>query len=99
MGPQLVENMRKQAERFGAEYRLAHLTSVDLSKRPFLLHLGVHQVHAQALIIASGASPRWLGLPNEQNLIGHGGSSCAPCHGFFFSGKVIAVIAGRASAM
>src|SRR5216684_4162044 len=75
MGPQLVENMRKQAERFGAEYRLAHLTSVDLSKRPFLLHLGVHQVHAQALIIASGASARWLGLPNEQKLIGHGDSA------------------------
>src|SRR6266478_3390709 len=99
MGPQLVENMRKQAERFGAEYRLAHLTSVDLSKRPFLLHLGVHQVHAQALIIASGASARWLGLPNEQKLIGHGVSSCATCDGFFFSGKEIVVIGGGDSAM
>src|SRR5258708_23550774 len=97
MGPQLVENMRKQAERFGAEYRLAHLTSVDLSKRPFLLHLGVHQVHVQALIIASGASARWLGLPNEQKLIGHGVSSCATCDGFFFSGKEIVVIGGGES--
>src|SRR5271163_198420 len=99
MGPQLVENMRKQAERFGAEYRMAHLTSADLSKRPFLLHLGKHQVHANALIIASGASARWLGLPNEQKLIGHGVSSCATCDGFFFSGKEIAVIGGGDSAM
>jgi thioredoxin reductase (NADPH) len=99
MGPQLVENMRKQAERFGAEYRMAHLTSIDLSQRPFLLHLGKHQVHAQALIIASGASARWLGLPNEQKLIGHGVSSCATCDGFFFSGKEIVVIGGGDSAM
>jgi thioredoxin reductase (NADPH) len=99
MGPLLVENMRKQAERFGAEYRMAHLTSADLSQRPFLLHLGKHQVHAQALIIASGASARWLGLPNEQKLIGHGVSSCATCDGFFFSGKEIVVIGGGDSAM
>src|ERR1700676_1313684 len=75
MGPLLVENMRKQAERFGAEYRMAHLTSADLSQRPFLLHLGKHQVHAQALIIASGASARWLGLPNEQKRLGGGDSA------------------------
>jgi thioredoxin reductase (NADPH) len=99
MGPQLVENMRKQAERFGAEYRMGHLTSVDLSQRPFLLHLGVHQVHTQTLIIASGASARWLGLPNEQKLIGHGVSSCATCDGFFFSGKEIVVVGGGDSAM
>src|SRR5712692_5277122 len=99
MGPQLVENMRKQAERFGAEYRLAHLTSVDLSKRPFLLHLGVHQVHAGTLIVASGASARWLGLPNEQKLIGHGVSSCATCDGFFYREKKIMVIGGGDSAM
>src|SRR6266446_8451010 len=99
MGPQLVENMRKQAERFGAEYRLAHLTSVDLSKRPFLLHLGVHQVHAQALIIASGASARWLGLPNEQKLIGHGVSSCATCDGAFYRDRKIMVVGGGDSAM
>jgi thioredoxin reductase (NADPH) len=99
MGPQLVENMRKQAERFGAEYRMAHLTSADLSNRPFVLHLGKHQVHANSLIIASGASARWLGLPNEQKLIGHGVSSCATCGGFFFSGKEIAVIGGGDSAM
>jgi thioredoxin reductase (NADPH) len=99
LGPQLVDNMRKQAERFGAEYRMAHLTSVDLSKRPFTLHLGKHQVHAQTLIIASGASARWLGLPHEQQLIGHGVSSCATCDGFFFSGKEIVVVGGGDSAM
>jgi thioredoxin reductase (NADPH) len=99
MGPQLIDNMHKQAERFGAEYRTAHLTSADLSQRPFVLHLGKHQVHAQSLIIASGASARWLGLPNEQKLIGHGVSSCATCDGFFFSGKEIAVIGGGDSAM
>src|ERR1700722_112064 len=99
LGPQLVENMRKQAERFGAEYRMAHLTSVDLSKRPFLLHIGVHQVHARTLIVASGASARWLGLPHEHQLIGHGVSSCATCDGFFFSGQEIAVIGGGDSAM
>src|SRR5215475_7169890 len=99
LGPQLVENMRKQAERFGAEYRMAHLTSVDLSQRPFALHLGKQQVHAQTLIIASGASARWLGLPHEQQLIGHGVSSCATCDGFFFSGKEIVVVGGGDSAM
>jgi thioredoxin reductase (NADPH) len=99
LGPQLVENMRKQAERFGAEYRMAHLTSADLSQRPFLLHVGKHQVHAQSLIIASGASARWLGLPHEQQLIGHGVSSCATCDGFFFSGKEIVVVGGGDSAM
>ena len=99
LGPQLVENMRKQAERFGAEYRMAHLSTADLSQRPFVLHLGKHQVHAQTLIIASGASARWLGLPHEQQLIGHGVSSCATCDGFFFSGKEIVVVGGGDSAM
>lgn len=99
LGPQLVDNMRKQAERFGAEYRTAHLTSTNLGQRPFLLHLGKHQVHAQALIIASGASARWLGLPHEQQLIGNGVSSCATCDGFFFSGKEIVVVGGGDSAM
>ena len=99
LGPQLVENMRKQAERFGAEYRMAHLTSADLSERPFALHLGHNVVHARTLIIASGASARWLGLPHEQQLIGHGVSSCATCDGFFFSGKEIVVVGGGDSAM
>jgi thioredoxin reductase (NADPH) len=99
LGPQLVENMRKQAERFGAEYRMAHLTSADLKQRPFQLHIGHNVVHALTLIIASGASARWLGLPHEQQLIGHGVSSCATCDGFFFTGKEIVVVGGGDSAM
>ena len=98
-GPELVENMRKQASRFGAEYRLGHITSVDLSVRPFRLHISHEVVYARALIIASGASARWLGLPHEQQLIGRGVSSCATCDGFFFSGKEIAVVGGGDSAM
>ncbi|MGA2965736.1 MAG: thioredoxin-disulfide reductase [Terriglobales bacterium] len=98
-GPELVENMRKQAVRFGADYRMGHLVRADLSKRPFELTIGKEIVPTRTLIIASGASARWLGLPNEQALIGHGVSSCATCDGFFFSGKEIAVIGGGDSAM
>ena len=98
-GPELIANMRRQAERFGAEYRLAHVTAADLSERPFTLQVGKDVVQTQTLIIASGASARWLGLPNEQALIGHGVSSCATCDGFFFSGKEISVIGGGDSAM
>jgi thioredoxin reductase (NADPH) len=98
-GPELVENMRKQATRFGAEYRLGHVTSADLSVRPFRIHISHEVVHARTLIIASGASARWLGLPHEQQLIGHGVSSCATCDGFFFSGKEIVVVGGGDSAM
>ncbi len=98
-GPELVENMRKQAMRFGAEYRMGHLAKADLSKRPIELTVGKNTIHTHTLIIASGASARWLGLPNEHALIGHGVSSCATCDGFFFSGKEIAVIGGGDSAM
>jgi thioredoxin reductase (NADPH) len=98
-GPELIENMRKQASRFGADYQHGHVVSVDLSKRPFALNIGKETIHTRTLIIASGASARWLGLPNEQALIGHGVSSCATCDGFFFSGKEIAVIGGGDSAM
>jgi thioredoxin reductase (NADPH) len=98
-GPELVENMRKQAVRFGADYRLGHISSVDLSVQPFRLHISHEVVHARTLVIASGASARWLGLKHEQQLIGHGVSSCATCDGFFFSGKEIAVIGGGDSAM
>jgi thioredoxin reductase (NADPH) len=98
-GPELIENMRKQAGRFGAQYQLGHVVSVDLSKRPFTVDVGKETIQARTLIIASGASARWLGLPSEQALIGHGVSSCATCDGFFFSGKEIAVIGGGDSAM
>ena len=98
-GPELIENMRKQAARFGAEYLMGHVVKADLSKRPFELSLGKETIYTRTLIIASGASARWLGLPNEQALIGRGVSSCATCDGFFFSGKEIAVIGGGDSAM
>jgi thioredoxin reductase (NADPH) len=98
-GPELIENMRQQAGRFGAQYQLGHVDRVDLSIRPFALHVGKETIHARTLIIASGASARWLGLSSEQALIGHGVSSCATCDGFFFSGKEITVIGGGDSAM
>ncbi len=98
-GPELIVNMRRQAERFGAEIRTGHVTAADLNQRPFLLTAGKEQIRTRTLIIASGASARWLGLPSEKALIGHGVSSCATCDGFFFSGKDIAVIGGGDSAM
>jgi len=98
-GPELIENMKKQAARFGAEYMHGHLVSADFTKRPFVLNFGDKQMLTRTLVIASGASARWLGLPNEQALIGHGVSSCATCDGFFFGGKDIAVIGGGDSAM
>lgn len=99
LGPELIENMRKQAARFGAEYHIGHVTKADLSQSPFVLTAGKETIRTKTLIIASGASARWLGLPSEQALIGHGVSSCATCDGFFFSGKEIAVIGGGDSAM
>jgi thioredoxin reductase (NADPH) len=98
-GPELIENMKKQAQRFGAEYLVGHVVGADLSQRPFTLNLGNQQLKTRTLIIASGASARWLGLPSEQGLIGHGVSSCATCDGFFFSGKEVVVIGGGDSAM
>src|SRR6202451_626313 len=105
-GPELIDNMRAQAARFGAEFRSGHVSSVDLSrkaadgsKKPLEVIVGKDTLQTRTLIIASGASARWLGLPNEQALIGHGVSSCATCDGFFFSGKEIAVIGGGDSAM
>src|ERR1700728_4831713 len=91
--------MKKQAIRFGATFQLAHLNSVDLNVHPFHLNTTAGEIHTRTLIIASGASARWLGIPSEQALIGHGVSSCATCDGFFFRGKPIAVIGGGDSAM
>ncbi len=99
MGPQLVENMKQQAIRFGAEYVSGKVEEADLSKRPFRLKVDEEWLECRALIVASGASARWLGLPNEQKLIGHGVSSCATCDGFFYRGKKIIVIGGGDSAM
>lgn len=98
-GPELIENMRKQAARFGAEYMHGHLVSADFSRSPFNLNFGNKTVSSRTLIIASGASARWLNLPNEQALIGHGVSSCATCDGAFFRDVPIVVIGGGDSAM
>ncbi len=99
MGPELVENMKKQAQRFGAEYKADNVTKVDLSERPFKLWIGEEEIATKTLIVASGASARWLGLENEQKLIGHGVSSCATCDGFFFRDVPVAVVGGGDSAM
>ena len=98
-GPELIDNMKKQAARFGAEYQLAHLVSVELGAHPIRLHTSGGEISTRTLIVASGASARWLGLPSEQALIGHGVSSCATCDGFFFRDKEIAVVGGGDSAM
>jgi len=98
-GPELIENMKLQAQRFGAEFRMAHLTAADLTAHPIKLTVGKEIIHTRTLIIASGASARWLNLPSEQALIGNGVSSCATCDGFFARGKEIAVIGGGDSAM
>jgi thioredoxin reductase (NADPH) len=98
-GPELIENMKKQAARFGATFQLAQLDQVDLNAHPFRLQTSAGEICTRTLIVASGASARWLGLPSEQSLIGHGVSSCATCDGFFFRGKEIAVVGGGDSAM
>jgi len=98
-GPALVANMQRQAERFGAEYLPGSVVEADLSRRPFRLNVDGEWVEARTLIIASGASARWLGLESERKLIGHGVSSCATCDGFFFRGKKIMVVGGGDSAM
>jgi thioredoxin reductase (NADPH) len=99
MGPDLVANMRKQAERFGAVYQEGTVIEADLKTHPFRLSIDGDWVEARTVIVASGASARWLGLPNEQKLIGHGVSSCATCDGFFYRGKKIMVIGGGDTAM
>jgi thioredoxin reductase (NADPH) len=98
-GPDLVENMKKQAQNFGAEYVHGAVIEADLSKRPFTLSIEGDCVQTRTLIVASGASARWLGLKAEQRLIGHGVSSCATCDGFFYRGKKIMVVGGGDSAM
>ena len=98
-GPELIDNMKKQAARFGTSFQLAHVHAADLSANPIRLETSAGEILTRTLIIASGASARWLGLPSEQALIGHGVSSCATCDGFFFRGREIAVVGGGDSAM
>jgi thioredoxin reductase (NADPH) len=99
MGPDLILQMKKQAEKFGAEYKYGTATEVDLSKRPFSISIDGDWIQTRTLIVASGASARWLGLPNEQKLIGHGVSSCATCDGAFYRNEKVMVIGGGDSAM
>jgi thioredoxin reductase (NADPH) len=99
MGPELIENMRKQAQKFGAVFKAGAVTEVDLRQRPFKVTAGKENYETQALIVAAGASARLLGLPGEKELIGHGVSTCATCDGYFFRGKPIAIVGGGDSAM
>ncbi len=100
MGPELMNDMRKQAERFGTEIVTADVDAVDFGAgSPFTVTVGGEQHHARAVIVATGATARWLGLPNEQRLIGRGVSSCATCDGFFFRDKELVVVGGGDSAM
>jgi thioredoxin reductase (NADPH) len=99
MGPELIENMRKQAQRFGAEFKAGAVNEVDLTGRPFRITAGKDTYEAKTLIVAAGASARLLGLPGERELIGRGVSTCATCDGYFFRQKAIAVVGGGDSAM
>ena len=99
MGPDLMERMKQQAERFGARFEFVAVSNVDLKQRPFVISADSETYTADALIIATGAESKWLGLASEQKLIGYGVSSCATCDGFFFQGKEVIVVGGGDSAL
>jgi len=100
MGPELMDNMRKQAERFGATFRTGWVNSAELSQRPFKVNLeGGEVLEAETIIISTGASARYIGIPGEKENVGRGVSTCATCDGFFFRGKKIIVVGGGDSAM
>ena len=99
MGPELMERFRKQAERFGARLHTTDVTAVDFSRRPFVVEVGGDRHHADSVIVATGASAKWLGIPGEEKLLGRGVSACATCDGFFFRDKELVVVGGGDSAM
>ncbi len=99
LGPELMERMRKQAERFGTRFVTDEATRVDLSKRPFEIWQEDHLYTASAVIVATGASAKWLGIPSEKAYQGRGVSACATCDGFFFRGAEVAVVGGGDTAV
>ena len=99
MGPELMDLFRKQAARFGTELLQQDVTSVDFSKRPFKVTSDGKDYLAKSVIISTGASANWLGIPSEKALQGHGVSACATCDGFFFKGKEVLVVGGGDSAV
>jgi thioredoxin reductase (NADPH) len=99
MGPELMETMRKQAERFGTDMVAEDATAVDLSRRPFMVRVGEAVYEAETVVVATGASAKLLGLPGERELMGRGVSTCATCDGFFFKNQDIMVVGGGDSAL
>lgn len=99
LGPELIERTRKQAERFGAQFRSGSVTSVDLSRRPFKITVAKETYEAESLIVAAGASARMLGIESERQLLGFGVSTCATCDGAFFRNREIVVVGGGDTAM